>query len=54
MAFLVDRAPEVMMLALDRQNYLVEMPFVAPSWLTPTQLIGTLPAEPQSPLAIVS
>lgn len=51
MAVLVDRAPELMVLALDRQNYLVEMPFVAPSWLTPTQLVGILLAEPQSPLA---
>lgn len=51
MAFLVDCAPEIMVLTFDRQHDLVEMPFVAPSWLTPTQLIGILLAEPQSPLA---
>lgn len=51
MAVLVDRAPEVVLLSLDRQNYLVEMSFVTLSWLTPTQLIGILLAEPLSPLA---
>ena len=51
MAVLIDRAPEAMVLTLDRQHDLVEMPFVAPSWPTLTQLIGILLAEPQRPLA---
>jgi hypothetical protein len=38
-----------MVLTLDGEDDLVEMPFVAPSRLTSAQLTGILPAEPQSP-----
>jgi hypothetical protein len=51
MTILIDCAPQLMALALDRQHNLVEVPFVAPSWLTPAQLIGKLLAKPQGPLA---
>lgn len=50
-AVLVNCAPEAMVCALDRQHDLIKMPFVAPSWLTPTQFIGILLAETQRPLA---
>ena len=50
MAILIDCAPEIMVLVLDRQHNLVEMPFIAPSWLTSAQLIGKLLAESQRPL----
>jgi hypothetical protein len=51
MTVLVDCAPEVMVLALDRRHDLVEVRFVAPSWLTPAQLSGKLLAKRQCPLA---
>ena len=50
MAVLIDCPPEIMVFPLDRQHDLVEMPFVAPSWLTSAQLIGKLLAESQRPL----
>jgi hypothetical protein len=51
MTILIDCAPQLMALVPDRQHNLVEVPFVAPSWLTPAQLIGKLLAKPQCPLA---
>jgi len=50
MTVLIDCASEIMVLTLDRQHDLVEMPFVALLWLTSAQLIGKLLAESQRPL----
>jgi len=50
MAVLIDCVPEIMVLTLDRQHDLVEVPFVAPSGLTSAQLIGNLLAKSQRPL----
>ena len=50
MTLLVDSAPEVMVLSLDRQHDLVEMLFIAPLRLTPAQFIGISLAELQCPL----
>lgn len=47
MPLLIDCAPQVMVLALDRQNNLVEMPFVAAPRLSPAQLVGISLAELQ-------
>ena len=51
MAVLIDSAPEVMMLALDREYDLIEMPFVAALGGTSAQLIGIPLAKLQGPLA---
>ena len=51
MALLVDRTPQIMMLAFDGQHHLVQMPFVAALGLAPSQRIGIRLPELQGPLA---
>ena len=50
MTVLIDRAPQVMMLALDGQHHLIEMPFVSALRLAPAQRTGIPLAELQRPL----
>ena len=50
MTFLVDRAPQVMMLAFDGQHHLVQIPFVAALGLVPPQGNGIGLPELQGPL----
>ena len=48
---LIDRPPQVMVLALDRQHDLVQMPFVSTPGLAPTQHVRVGLAEFQRPLS---
>ena len=41
----VHRAPEIVHLAADREEHLIQVPLVARVWLTPLQGIGEQPAE---------
>jgi hypothetical protein len=50
-AVLVDGAPAPMLLATDRDDDLVNMPFVVTSWSAATNWIGEFPAEFLSPVA---
>ena len=50
-AISIHRAPEVMVLAGDGEDDLVEMPLVAPARFTATQVVGDVPTEFQAPLA---
>ncbi len=46
---LVDRTPEIVLLAVDPEKHLVEVPGIAWSRPPPAQLIGEAPAEFQAP-----
>ena len=49
-ALLVDGTPEVMQLAPDADEHLIEMPFVAGTWPMPLQRVGELLPEAKAPL----
>ncbi len=44
-AILIDGAPEPMFLAGDRDDDLIEMPFIATNWRAPTNATGEFPTE---------
>jgi hypothetical protein len=48
---LIDRAPQIVLLALDRQKHLIHMPLVAKPRTTATELISILLAKFATPLA---
>src|SRR5690348_5030030 len=48
---LVDRAPQIVLLAADPDEHLVHVPLVSGLWPAPLQRIGEDPAEAQAPLA---
>lgn len=50
MTVLVDGPPEIMLLAADVQEHLIEKPFVAWPWSAPLQRVGEQPAEAQAPV----
>jgi len=50
MAFLVNRAPQVMMLAFNGQHHLVQMPFITALGLASAQRVGIGLPEFQGPL----
>ncbi len=49
-SLLIDRAPQIVRVAVDREEHLVEMPRVARARTTTAQLIGKLLAKLQAPL----
>lgn len=51
MTVLIDCTPEIVVLALDCEDHLVEMPFVPALRLTPAKFIGIALAELHRPLA---
>jgi len=50
-AVLVDRTPEIVLLAADADEHLVEVLFVARLGPSSLQLVGELPTKAQAPLA---
>ena len=50
-AVLINGPPQIVMLPLDGQKHLIEVPLIAGSWTLTTQLIGILLAELATPLA---
>jgi hypothetical protein len=53
-AVLIDRAPQVVLLARDRHDHLVEVPLVAALWPASADPVGDLAAKLQAPLRTVS
>src|SRR3954454_10249816 len=49
-AFVVNGAPEPMLLAGDGDDHLIKVPFIAAAGGTPADAAGELPAEFQAPL----
>src|SRR3954454_6035650 len=52
-AFLIDRAPEPVLLASDGDDDLIQMPFVAAARGASTEAVGEFAAEFQAPLPAV-
>lgn len=48
---LVDRPPEIVLLAADANEHFVQVPLVARLWPAPLQLVGEDPTKTQAPLA---
>src|SRR3954465_6044738 len=48
---LVDRAPEIVLLARDSDDHLVEVPLVAALWPASADAVGDRAAKPQRPFA---
>ena len=53
-ALLVDRAPEPVFLAGDRNDHLIQVPFVAAAWGSPANAVGEFPTEFRPHCRIVS
>jgi hypothetical protein len=50
-SILIDRSPEIVLLATNRENYLIQMPFVPTARTAATQFIGVGLTKLQTPLS---